>query len=134
MHATPHLGLDRVQLGAHLLPARDPLELEPPVSVLRAYVREAQELERLRPPESPRLPSLGGEPPELDQPRLLRMQFQRELREPLAKIGQEPLSVLTVLEARHVVVSEAHEDDIPVRVPPPPLVGPQIKDVMKEDV
>src|SRR5829696_6375675 len=31
-----------------------------------------------------------GEPPELDQPRLVRMQLQTEPREPVAKIGEEP--------------------------------------------
>jgi len=45
MHPTPHLGLDRVQLGAHLLLARDPLQLEPSTPVLPADVREAQEVE-----------------------------------------------------------------------------------------
>jgi hypothetical protein len=43
-------------------------------------------------------------PSELDQPRLLRCQLQRELREPLAKVCEEPLRVFTVLEARDVVV------------------------------
>jgi hypothetical protein len=68
-------------------------------------MREAQELERLRLPVAARLASFGGVPSELDQPRLVRMQFQPESREPLAKIGKEPLSVLTMLEARQEVVS-----------------------------
>ena len=33
------------------------------------------------------------------------MQLQTESREPLAEIGKEPLSVLTLLEARQEVVS-----------------------------
>ena len=36
--------------------------------------------------------SPGGVPPELDQPGLVRVQLQPELREPLAKLGQEPLA------------------------------------------
>ena len=69
-----HLGLDRFELGAHLLLARDPLELEPSAPVLRADVREAQELERLRLRSRRGAGSVaGGEPSELDQPRLLRM-------------------------------------------------------------
>jgi hypothetical protein len=48
MHPSAHLGLDRFEPGVHLLLARDPLKLEPSVPVLRAQVREAQELERLR--------------------------------------------------------------------------------------
>jgi hypothetical protein len=45
MPAPSHLGLDRLELGAHLLLARDSSELEPPVPVLRADMRESQELE-----------------------------------------------------------------------------------------
>ena len=36
-------------------------------------------------------------------------------REPLAQIGQEPLGLVTMLEARHVVVGEANENHIPAR-------------------
>jgi hypothetical protein len=114
----------------HLLLARDPLELEPPVLVFRAYIRETKKRERFRLPEPTALPVTDSEPPELDQPRLLRMQLQPELREPLAKISQEPLGVLTILKAGHVVIGVAHENDIPSRVTSPPLVGPQVKHVV----
>ena len=134
MHPSPHLGLDRVQLGAHLLLARDPFELEPSAPVLPADVREAQKIERLRLGDPAALSVSGGEPSELDQPRLLRMQLQSELREPVAEIGEEPLGVLTMLEAHHVVVGEPREDHVPARVTPAPLVGPQVKDVMQVDV
>ncbi len=76
----------------------------------------------------------GGEPTELDQPRFLRMQLQTELREPVAELGKEPLSVFTMLKARHVVVGEPQEDHVPARVTPPPLVGPQVEHVMQVDV
>ena len=62
------------------------------------------------------------------------MQLQSEFREPLAEIGEEPLSVLTMLKARHIVVGEPHEDHVPPRVAPPPLVGPQVKHVVQVDV
>src|SRR3954447_4112081 len=134
MHPSPHLGLDRMQLAAHLLLARDPLELEPSVLVLRANVREAQKLERLGLAVAAPGPMLGGEPPELDQPRLVRMQLQTEHREPFAKIGKEALGLVTMLKARHVVVGEPHENHVPARVAPPPLVGPQIEHVVQVDV
>jgi hypothetical protein len=57
-------------------------------------VREAEKAERLRLPEAARLVSFGGEAAELDQARLIGVQFQRELREPFAKIGKEPLCVV----------------------------------------
>ena len=75
-----------VQLRPRPLRVGDPLELETPPPVLPADVREAQEPERLRLAESPLLTLLGGKPPEPDQPRLLGVQLQRELREPVAKI------------------------------------------------
>ena len=62
------------------------------------------------------------------------MQLQAEPREPVAKLGEEPLGVLTMLKARHVVVGEPHEHHVPARVPPPPLVGPQVEHVVQEDV
>ena len=34
----------------------------------------------------------AAKPPELDQPGLVRVQLQPELREPLAQLGQEPLA------------------------------------------
>jgi hypothetical protein len=63
-------------------------------------MREAQEIERLRLAQAAACPVPGGVPPELDQPRLARVQFQPELREPAAQLVQEPVSVLPVLEPR----------------------------------
>ena len=65
--------LTSLQLRPHPLLARDPLQLEPSALGLRADVREAEELERLRLAEATRLTVAGGEPSELDQPRLLRL-------------------------------------------------------------
>jgi len=67
-------------------------------------VREPQEPERLWLRQTALCSALGGEPPELDQPRLLRVQLQGELRKPLAKVGEEPLGIVTVLEAGDPVV------------------------------
>jgi hypothetical protein len=36
-----------------------------------------------------------------------------------------------MLEAHHKVVSETHDHNITVRVPAPPLVTPQVKDVVE---
>src|SRR5919106_2165744 len=99
MPPSHQLGLDFAELGSHPLLAGDALEREASAPGLRADVREAEELERLRLPESSLLTSLGGEPAELDQPRLLRVQLQRELREALAKVREEALGVVPMLEA-----------------------------------
>jgi len=99
-----------------------------------AQICVRQKLERLRLAVAAPGPILGGEPSELDQPRLLARQLQAEHREPVAKVGKEPLGVITMLKARHVVIGEPREDHVPTRVPPPPLVGPQVKDVVEVDV
>jgi len=57
-------------------------------------MRETEEIERLGLTEPACLPPSGGVPPELDQARLLVVQFQTELREPLTKIREEPLCVI----------------------------------------
>ena len=92
MPASLELVVDLSQLRPHPLRDRDTPQPEAPVPGLPADVREAQKVERLRLAQTPRCRSLGGAPPELDQPRLVRVQLQPELREPLAKLGQEPLA------------------------------------------
>ena len=95
---------------------------------------QTQKLERLRLPQTSTLPSLGGEPAELDQPRFARVQLQTELREPAAEVGQEPLGVVPIPKAHDVVVSEPHEDNITACMPSTPLVGSQIEDIVEVDV
>ena len=94
-------------------------------------MREAQKPERLRLTETPLLALLGGEPPEPDQSRLLGVQLQRELREPVAKIRPEPLRITPMLEAHHEVISEPHDHNITARVPTPPLLSPEVEDVVE---
>jgi hypothetical protein len=106
---------DLAQPRPHPLCNRDPLQREAPLPRLRADVREAEEVERLRPTVATRL-SFGGEPSELDQARLLRVQLQRERREPFAQVNLEPLRVLTMLKAHDEVVREAHDHYVAVRV------------------
>lgn len=125
------LGLDLAQLGAHSLGVSDALEIETPLPILRADVREAEEGERLRLAETSLLTSLGGKPTELDQPRLLGVQLQEELREPVAQLLVEPFGVIPVLEAHHEVIGETHDHYVPVRVPGPPLVSPQVENMMQ---
>ena len=101
---------------------------------LRADVREAEERERLRLPGAPRLPVPGGEPPELDQPRLAGVQFQPEPREPLAQLGQELLGVSRCSNptmkssAKRTMITSPRA----CRLPPP--VGPQVQDVVQVHV
>jgi hypothetical protein len=97
-------------------------------------VREAEEAKRLGFPEAPCLSILGGEPPELDQPRLVGVQHQPELRESLTQLGQEPPRIVLMLESDDEIVRPAHDDHITVPVAASPPVSPQVKDVVEVDV
>jgi hypothetical protein len=52
-------------------------------------VREAEEPEGLWLAQATPIAIPDGEPPELDQPRLLGRQFQAEIREPVAKLIED---------------------------------------------
>src|SRR4249920_3790360 len=93
-------------------------------------MREAEEVERFRLPDAPGRPSPGGVPPELQQPGLVGVQLQPELREPLTKIGKELPRIVLVLEPRDEVVGEPHDDHIPVRMPTSPPRHPQVEDIV----
>jgi hypothetical protein len=134
MHALPELDFYLQQLRPHPFRDRDPLNPEPSAPRHRADVRETQEIERLRLAGPACLPVPGSVPPELDQPRLARVQFQTELREPAAQLVQEPFRVFLILEPGDEVVREAHDDHVTVRVAVPPPVGPQVKDVVQVHV
>jgi len=97
-------------------------------------VREAQEVERVGLAEATLRPALGGEPAELDEARLVGVQFQVELRESLAKVVKEPPCVTLMLEPGHEIIRETHDDHVTARVALPPLPGPPVKDVMEVDV
>src|ERR687891_1356795 len=131
MPASLELVLDLLELGPQ--PLRDGVALEPetPVLALPADVREAQEVECLRLAEAPCRSSLDGEPPELDQPGLVGMQLQPELREPLTEVVEELLGVTQMLEPDNEVSGrgESHppalaEPDVNVSAHPAPIAQP----------
>src|SRR5262249_17301208 len=101
---------------------------------LRADMREAEKVERFRPAETPRSPTLGGEPSELDQACLLGRQLQPEPREPFLQLGLEPLRILTMLKAHDEVIGKPHDDHVAARMTVPPLLGPEVEDVVQVDV
>lgn len=78
--------------------------------------------------------SRAGVGPELDQPGLVRVQLQSELRQPLAKLVPEPPCILFVFEPDDEVVSPAHDDHLSVRVAAAPPVDPQVQDIMQVDI
>src|SRR6266511_6268003 len=132
--ASPKLGFHLLQLRPQPLFDGDAPEPEAPVPGLPTDVGEAQEVERLRLGKAPLLPVRRREAAELDKPGLIRVQLQVELREPLAKVSQEPLRITEVLEPDHEVIGEHGDDHVAPGVPQPPLPGPAVKDVVKVHV
>src|SRR5712691_487217 len=112
VQAPPELGFHLAQLGLQPLPDRLPHHREPPIPLLPADVREAEEIERLRLPLAGALPVLGREWPEFQQSRLLGVQLPAELRESLTQVSQKPLSVRPMLEPHDEVVRVPHDDHI----------------------
>jgi hypothetical protein len=77
-----------------------------------AVAGEAQEHEGLRFSLSSLPPFVGRITPELDQPSLVRVKFQAELRQPFLELFKEPNGIGSMLEAQHKIVSIANDDDI----------------------
>jgi len=73
---------------------------------------ESQEYEGFRFPLATPLSVSEGKPPELHQPRLVRMQFQTELHQPFLKITQESFGVSPILKTQHNIVSIPDDYDI----------------------
>jgi hypothetical protein len=73
-------------------------------------------------------------PPEFDQSRLARMQFQTELRQPFPKFCQETIGICTVFEAydKIVGISDNHNGSLCDFLAP--SFDPQIEDVMQIDI
>src|SRR5712692_5361587 len=76
----------------------------------------------------------GRKPTELQQTRLLRVQFQAEFQESLLQLCQEIFSIRSVLKSHNDVIGEAHDDNIAVRRPLTPLLHPEIEHIMQIDV
>ena len=99
MHALVKLLLDFLQLLPHPLADRRAPHREVPFPVLPADVREAKKVERLRFAFPSSFPVLFGKPPELDQTRLIWMEFQPKLPQSFPEILQETLRVCPMLES-----------------------------------
>src|SRR6516162_11151531 len=135
MHPAAKLDLDGLELRNHPLlrrntPDGEGIGLVAPPTV----VGEAQEGERLWFSRATPLPISGSIAPELDQPGLVRMEFQAELRQPFLELLKEPHSIGSILEAQPSVVSVADDDDIALRHLSAPDIRPQVENVMKVHV
>jgi hypothetical protein len=107
--------LEFKQLGPHPFDDRFALYRIAPIPVLPADVRESQKIERLRLPFSSLIPVVFGKSPELNPARLVWVQFQPELPQPLPELRQEAVCVGQMLEPKHIVVRVSNDNDIASR-------------------
>lgn len=135
MHVLPEFSLDLLKFPAHPFlscPAND--RIHPVASLPPANMRETQEVECLRPtlaaPEAIR----GRRRPQLDQPRLFRMQRQTELLDSLLEFGQTPLRRCSALEPHHEVIRPSDDDHVADALRFSPVMDPEVEHVMKENV
>src|SRR4029453_11759906 len=114
-----------LQLPHHTLGLRLPFDHEPTAPGPSAVVREAQEVEGLRASLPGSCSSLGGEPPELDQPGLALVERQAELRQPVLERHEKLPRLCLMLAADHQSSSggDLHPSALPepdVRLSPHP--------------
>ena len=76
-------------------------------------------------------PIVLGKPAELDQPRLVWMQFQPELGQPFLELRQEPFCLVPVLKSYNKIIGVADSYYISPRYFCPPCFQPQIEYMMQ---
>src|SRR5213593_3965108 len=130
----PKLELHHLQLRLPPHAHRLPQHRELPLPRLSAAVREAEKVEALGSPAAPASPVGRREAADLDEARLVGMQRQPELREPLAQLGEELLGLLPMLESHDEVVGEAHDHDLSARLLLSPPLDPEIEHVVQVEV
>lgn len=135
VHARAELFLDLSEFGEPAATFRlSPDDEGPVLSSAVTKVCEPEEVERFRSVVTPPASASGSEPAELDQTGLIGVQTERETGQPFLKIKQEAFRILPVLKASDAVIGIAHDNHIAGRLASPPLLGPEIKRVMKVDV
>ena len=123
--------LDLLQLRHHPLVRRLTPDHEQASRTGSTLVDESKKCERLRFLLSPLAPVHGRESAELQQPRLPRVKFQAELRQPFPKLLQEPLGVGFVLEPHNQIVRVADNNHLPARYLPSPCLCPKVENVVQ---
>jgi hypothetical protein len=98
VHALAELQLNLLQFGPYALADRRTPHGVRPFPVLPANVRKAQKIERLKLSFSSLLPVSFGKPPKLDPARLVRVEFQPKLPQPLPEQLQKAVCFRSVLK------------------------------------
>jgi len=131
MHLPTQLLLDGKELSPQSLHRSAPPDHKMTLRVPTTVVGEPEEREGFRLPLFAFSSIRRREASELDQPRLLRMDLQTKLGQPLPKISQEPLCFRLVLKTGDEIVGVANDDDIAPRDFLPPDLHPQVEDIVQ---
>src|SRR5271167_857308 len=135
VHARFKFGLHRLKLRLPPFAHGLAQHREATLASLPAAVREAQEVKApRRAPITAILPIAPRTAPELDQSRLLGVQFQSKARKPFAQLGEEPLGLDLMLEPNDKVIGKAHHDDITAGLLLPPSLDPQVEHIMQVNI
>ena len=102
--------------------------------LLPADMRESQEVECFRSPWIAPLPVIDRKWTEFQEPRLFWVQRQTKLFESLLEFSQTPFRFGLVLKPNHEVIRPPDDNYVALSLRLPPVLDPQIEDVMKEDV
>ena len=97
-------------------------------------MRETQKIECRWFPFPSLFPIRFGKPPELDQTRFIRVEFQPELCQPLSEILQKAVRIHSTLKAKNTVVGIPNDDHVSLPVLLPPDFHPEIEDIMQIDI
>jgi hypothetical protein len=125
------LVVDLFKLSPHPFTDRDAPQPKPSTPGNPAHVRETKKIKRFQLPQTPRFTSPGDKAPELNQPSLIRMKFQSELREPLPKINPKPLRIFKILETSSEIISEPNNDHVTFSELFPPPLSPHVEYVVQ---
>src|ERR1035438_3533739 len=94
---------------------------------------KAKKRKRFWPSQSSSFAIRDCETTKFDQPRLLWMQRERECFHPRFEFRQKRSSVSLVLKTADDVVGVSHDYHVTASMAFPPLLHPQIKDIVKVD-
>ena len=99
-----------------------------------AIVSETPKVERFRSRQtSPETPFFG-KLAELQEPGLIFMESQAELTQLGGEISLQGPGILFILEADHKVITVSHKDNAASGLRLPPLLDPEIKAIVQEDI
>jgi len=128
MPASPQLNLELLQLRRMRFGS---CSLDPERARLAVFAQMSCGESRTYLAAVPTLPDTAAWAAELNQPCPVRVQVQPELREPLSQLGQETVALRFGLERPTTKSSALPHDDARHRRPrPPPMVGPQVENVV----